>query len=113
VICLCFQGGSCESLPAGAGSGRVAGSVPGLLDVLSLSEDEAWSCSPTVPHLVSTCCRHIMQYGLHTLGIFRVSSSKKRVRQVSKIINTSLTFLIQFLRLFYKLILTLNSEFIK
>ncbi|KAF4531483.1 hypothetical protein B566_EDAN004255 [Ephemera danica] len=79
------QGGSCESLPAGRPG--VAGSVPGLLDVLSsIGGDEALEGSlwppPSVPHVVATCCRHIMQHGLHTLGIFRVSSSKKRVRQL-------------------------------
>ena len=43
--------------------------------------------SPLVPALVTTCCRHLLQYGLHTVGIFRVSSSKKRVRQVSRVIQ--------------------------
>ena len=35
-----------------------------------------------VPALVSTCFKHLESTGLHTLGIFRVSTSKKRVRQV-------------------------------
>ncbi|XP_059490290.1 uncharacterized protein LOC132205326 isoform X2 [Neocloeon triangulifer] len=60
------KGGSCESLPAG------------ILEVAS--DDDP--ISPSVPHLVSTCCNHISKYGLSTLGIFRVSSSKKRVRQL-------------------------------
>ncbi|CAB3379393.1 Hypothetical predicted protein [Cloeon dipterum] len=60
------KGGSCESLPAG------------LLEVAADEEP----ISPSVPHLVSTCCNHISKYGLNTLGIFRVSSSKKRVRQL-------------------------------
>lgn len=29
-----------------------------------------------------TCIRHIEKYGLNTIGIFRVSTSKKRVRQL-------------------------------
>ncbi|XP_072945402.1 uncharacterized protein RhoGAP102A isoform X2 [Epargyreus clarus] len=37
---------------------------------------------PKVPALVSACLAHLRQYGLHTLGLFRVSSSKKRVRQL-------------------------------
>ena len=37
---------------------------------------------PQVPQLVSACIRHIETHGLHTVGIFRVSSSKKRARQV-------------------------------
>ncbi|XP_034237562.1 uncharacterized protein LOC117643033 [Thrips palmi] len=74
-----------------------AGSVPGQLNSLSsapsstatdflddeLSELLAESSRiPWVPHLVSTCLRHLTNHGLHTLGIFRVSSSKKRVRQL-------------------------------
>ncbi|XP_010884966.1 rho GTPase-activating protein 6 isoform X2 [Esox lucius] len=35
-----------------------------------------------VPRLVDSCCRHLEKYGLQTVGIFRVGSSKKRVRQL-------------------------------
>lgn len=35
-----------------------------------------------VPRVVDSCCQHIEKYGLHTVGIFRVGSSKKRVRQL-------------------------------
>ncbi|XP_023689218.2 rho GTPase-activating protein 6-like [Paramormyrops kingsleyae] len=35
-----------------------------------------------VPHLLELCCRHIETHGLHTVGIFRVGSSRKRVRQL-------------------------------
>ncbi|XP_051975878.1 rho GTPase-activating protein 6-like isoform X2 [Xyrauchen texanus] len=35
-----------------------------------------------VPKVVERCCNHIQTYGLQTLGIFRVGSSKKRVRQL-------------------------------
>ncbi|XP_072914307.1 rho GTPase-activating protein 6-like isoform X2 [Hemitrygon akajei] len=35
-----------------------------------------------VPRIVQQCCRHIECYGLQTVGIFRVGSSKKRVRQL-------------------------------
>ncbi|CAL4123085.1 unnamed protein product, partial [Meganyctiphanes norvegica] len=38
--------------------------------------------TPQIPGLVSQCFSHLESTGLHTLGIFRVSSSKKRVRQV-------------------------------
>lgn len=40
--------------------------------------------SPQIPSLVNKCLKHLETNGMHTLGIFRVSSSKKRVRQVSK-----------------------------
>ncbi|XP_078268567.1 rho GTPase-activating protein 6-like isoform X2 [Rhinoraja longicauda] len=35
-----------------------------------------------VPRIVQQCCRHIESYGLQTVGVFRVGSSKKRVRQL-------------------------------
>uniref|UniRef100_H3DAN2 Rho GTPase activating protein 6 n=1 Tax=Tetraodon nigroviridis TaxID=99883 RepID=H3DAN2_TETNG len=37
---------------------------------------------PQVPRVVDSCCQHIEKYGLQTVGIFRVGSSKKRVRQL-------------------------------
>ncbi|XP_028249582.1 rho GTPase-activating protein 6 isoform X2 [Parambassis ranga] len=35
-----------------------------------------------VPRIVDLCCQHLEKYGLQTVGIFRVGSSKKRVRQL-------------------------------
>uniref|UniRef100_A0A8C4WM94 Rho-GAP domain-containing protein n=1 Tax=Gopherus evgoodei TaxID=1825980 RepID=A0A8C4WM94_9SAUR len=35
-----------------------------------------------VPRVVDRCCQHIEAYGLQTVGIFRVGSSKKRVQQL-------------------------------
>ncbi|KAG7330312.1 hypothetical protein KOW79_006534 [Hemibagrus wyckioides] len=35
-----------------------------------------------VPRVMERCCQHIDTYGLQTVGIFRVGSSKKRVRQL-------------------------------
>ncbi|XP_041075677.1 rho GTPase-activating protein 6-like [Polyodon spathula] len=35
-----------------------------------------------VPRIMDSCCQHIEMYGLQTVGIFRVGSSKKRVRQL-------------------------------
>ncbi|CAJ1085831.1 rho GTPase-activating protein 36 isoform X1 [Xyrichtys novacula] len=35
-----------------------------------------------VPRVVERCCNHIETHGLQTVGIFRVGSSKKRVRQL-------------------------------
>ncbi|CAD7093970.1 unnamed protein product [Hermetia illucens] len=37
-----------------------------------------------VPALVLECIKHIEEHGLHTVGIFRVSTSKKRVRQLKE-----------------------------
>lgn len=67
---------------------RIVGSVPGLLDTLSCGstaditggglDDES-----SVPNILHECIRYLEQNGLHTLGIFRVSTSKKRIRQVN------------------------------
>ncbi|XP_068622936.1 uncharacterized protein [Battus philenor] len=40
------------------------------------------SGGPKVPGLVSACLTHLRRHGLRTLGLFRVSASKKRVRQL-------------------------------
>ncbi|KAI5632554.1 rhoGAP domain-containing protein [Phthorimaea operculella] len=37
---------------------------------------------PKVPALVSACLAHLRRHALRTVGLFRVSSSKKRVRQL-------------------------------
>lgn len=36
-----------------------------------------------VPSIVQTCIKFLEEHGLTTVGIFRVSTSKKRVRQVN------------------------------
>lgn len=82
---LILQKGSCESLA----HQRIAGSVPGLLDELSCSSTADIDVSTTgeeeraIPHVITECIRHLEANGLHTLGLFRVSASKKRVREVS------------------------------
>ncbi|XP_075211671.1 rho GTPase activating protein at 102A isoform X2 [Lycorma delicatula] len=69
--------GSCESLISPTLS------MPGLLDSLSCGSTQDLSAPEGgVPNIVMTCLRHLEMHGLHTLGIFRVSSSKKRVRQL-------------------------------
>ncbi|XP_067125142.1 rho GTPase-activating protein 6-like isoform X1 [Centruroides vittatus] len=40
------------------------------------------SSDPQIPNVVNSCVRHLEEYGLHTLGLFRVTSSKRRVRQL-------------------------------
>ncbi|TKS67144.1 Rho GTPase-activating protein 6 [Collichthys lucidus] len=35
-----------------------------------------------VPRVVDLCCQHLEKHGLQTVGIFRIGSSKKRVRQL-------------------------------
>ncbi|KAJ7319618.1 hypothetical protein JRQ81_019129 [Phrynocephalus forsythii] len=49
------------------------------------SRDKKLSLNPIyrqVPRLVDSCCQHLEKRGLQTVGIFRVGSSKKRVRQL-------------------------------
>ncbi|XP_066997768.2 uncharacterized protein [Anabrus simplex] len=68
------ESGSCESL--------MVGSVPGLLDTLSCDSAVDADYEPAVPQIVSSCFRYLEIYGINTLGLFRVSSSKKRARQL-------------------------------
>lgn len=82
---LILQKGSCENLMLRS---RMVGSVPGLLDTLSCGSIADLASSPmeeecAVPNILNECIRHLEQHGLNTLGIFRVSTSKKRIRQVS------------------------------
>ncbi|XP_077783636.1 rho GTPase-activating protein 6 isoform X1 [Podarcis muralis] len=49
------------------------------------SRDKKLSLNPIyrqVPRVVDSCCQHLEKHGLQTVGIFRVGSSKKRVRQL-------------------------------
>ncbi|XP_058147563.1 rho GTPase-activating protein 6 isoform X2 [Dasypus novemcinctus] len=49
------------------------------------ARDKKLSLNPIyrqVPRLVESCCQHLEKHGLQTVGIFRVGSSKKRVRQL-------------------------------
>ncbi|XP_059080446.1 uncharacterized protein LOC131878482 isoform X2 [Tigriopus californicus] len=82
--------GSCESLNnldfRRSSLGR---SQCSALDALSfascferLDQDENPGPFPNVPAIVLQCIRHLEIHGLRTVGIFRVSSSKKRVRQL-------------------------------
>uniref|UniRef100_A0AAY4AF23 Rho-GAP domain-containing protein n=1 Tax=Denticeps clupeoides TaxID=299321 RepID=A0AAY4AF23_9TELE len=60
-------------------------SHPNELEMKKASAAPKLSLNPIyrqVPRVVERCCRHIETYGLHTVGIFRVGSSKKRVRQL-------------------------------
>ncbi|XP_021104774.1 rho GTPase-activating protein 6 isoform X2 [Heterocephalus glaber] len=49
------------------------------------ARDKKLSLNPIyrqVPRLVDSCCQYLEKHGLQTVGIFRVGSSKKRVRQL-------------------------------
>ncbi|XP_071651422.1 uncharacterized protein Rhogap102a [Temnothorax longispinosus] len=72
--------GSCESLSSKGGA--LTGSDSGVLEL----SDSGGGCSASewdmVPGIVRQCIRHLEVTGLRTLGVFRVSPSKKRVRQL-------------------------------
>ncbi|XP_064482022.1 rho GTPase-activating protein 6-like isoform X2 [Ornithodoros turicata] len=49
----------------------------------SSSDDDGLTVQgPQVPRVVRSCLRYLQDFGLTTVGIFRVSSSKRRVRQL-------------------------------
>ncbi|XP_011870512.1 PREDICTED: uncharacterized protein LOC105563497 [Vollenhovia emeryi] len=74
------EGGSCESLSSKGGA--LTGSDSGVLEL----SDSGGGCLVSewdmVPGIVRQCIRHLEATGLRTLGVFRVSPSKKRVRQL-------------------------------
>ncbi|XP_011503034.1 PREDICTED: uncharacterized protein LOC105366327 [Ceratosolen solmsi marchali] len=71
------EGGSCESLSSKGGA--LTGSDSGVLELSDGGPPNEWDAVPTI---VKQCIRHLEMTGLNTLGIFRVSPSKKRVRQL-------------------------------
>lgn len=81
MIFLLLKSGSCESLSFKGGA--LTGSDSGVLE-LSDSGGGPPGEWDAVPGVVRQCIRHIEATGLRTLGIFRISPSKKRVRQVNQ-----------------------------
>ena len=75
-----FQGGSCESLSSKGGA--LTGSDSGVIELNDSGGGGPTGECDSVPGIVRQCIRHLENTGLHTLGLFRVSPSKKRVRQV-------------------------------
>ena len=76
-----FQGGSCESLSSKGGA--LTGSDSGVLELSDSGGGGPPGEWDAVPGVVRQCIRHLENTGLRTLGVFRVSPSKKRVRQVN------------------------------
>uniref|UniRef100_T1JCG3 Rho-GAP domain-containing protein n=1 Tax=Strigamia maritima TaxID=126957 RepID=T1JCG3_STRMM len=72
---------SCESLNTESFKQRV---FPELSKLNSSSSELEINLSrnPQVPEIANMCFRHLENFGLNTFGIFRVGSSKKRVRQL-------------------------------
>lgn len=92
------QSGSCDSLFSkhdsrftASNSGDSLSDAGGIGN--SLEDDDASSkfsngsvrqTQPQVPPLITACIDHLTNYGLHVVGIFRVSTSKRRIREVQK-----------------------------
>ncbi|XP_015429085.1 PREDICTED: uncharacterized protein LOC107185833 [Dufourea novaeangliae] len=73
-------GGSCESLSSKGGA--LTGSDSGVLELSDSGGGGPPGEWDAVPGVVRQCIRHLENTGLRTLGVFRVSPSKKRVRQL-------------------------------
>ena len=41
-----------------------------------------------VPNIVKSCCKHISEHGLDVVGIFRIDSSKKRIKEIKEMYDT-------------------------
>lgn len=91
-FCPFQQSGSCDSLFSKHDT-RFTNSGESLSEGFgnSLEDDDASAkfsngsvrqSQPQVPPLVTACIDHLTNYGLHVVGIFRVSTSKRRIREV-------------------------------
>lgn len=89
--CLLYEStrraASSDSLSESENSSRNTSSS--LIEALSLPPScasrggsQAVGSTLQVPHVVDACFKHLETHGLQTLGIFRVGSSKKRVKQL-------------------------------
>ncbi|CAO1343516.1 unnamed protein product [Diamesa serratosioi] len=88
--------GSCESLPTKTDNDYLNSTFLPLYhtnidrrssqddDILSINLPGVQRCQLKfqVPSIVLACTKYLEEYGLNTVGIFRVSTSKKRVRQL-------------------------------
>lgn len=93
------RSGSCESLPARTEFAEYLHNTflplsHTNIDRRSSHDDDEFINIPgvhsqlqQVPSIVLTCTRYLEENGLSTVGIFRVSTSKKRVRQVRRSMN--------------------------
>lgn len=41
-----------------------------------------------VPNIVKSCCKHISEHGLDVVGIFRIDSSKKRIKEIKELFDS-------------------------
>jgi hypothetical protein len=41
-----------------------------------------------VPNIVKSCCQHISEHGLDVVGIFRIDSSKKRIKEIKELFDS-------------------------
>ncbi|CAL8134686.1 unnamed protein product [Orchesella dallaii] len=63
-------------------------SVSSVFEMPKEDKEQLQSPQMSVPAIVSACINHLESYGLHTTGIFRVSTSLKRIRQLREIIDS-------------------------
>lgn len=94
-VAYILQLGSCESLFHLAGSTSAThlghsdeGCGSSLEDYdtsgsLSAPSGIQRTAQQQVPPLVMACIEHLTMYGLNVVGIFRVSTSKRRIREVN------------------------------
>jgi len=52
------------------------------------NQNLAIRCEGLVPNIVKSCCRHISEFGLDVVGIFRIDSSKKRIKELKEMYDT-------------------------
>lgn len=57
-------------------------------DAQGLNQNLSIRSEGLVPNIVKSCCKHISEYGLDLVGIFRIDSSKKRIKEIKEMYDT-------------------------
>ncbi|XP_025408435.1 uncharacterized protein LOC112682133 isoform X2 [Sipha flava] len=74
---------SCDSTSTPPVSELIKNFTSSSSDILSDdNDDDIKSKKNGVPSFVTSCLTYLEKYGLHKVGVFRISSSKKRLRQL-------------------------------
>ncbi|KAH8269806.1 hypothetical protein KR018_011283 [Drosophila ironensis] len=93
---------SCESLPVTCGSiepfANISKASPSILQLelmnseLDFDKQIHETAQLQIPIFVNTCIEYLTEYGLEIVGLFRVSTSKKRVKQLREEFNKNSHF---------------------
>ena len=74
--------------PSNLLSSIAASPVLNAKNMLATNQNFAIRSEGLVPNIVKSCCKHISEHGLDVVGIFRIDSSKKRIKEIKEMFDT-------------------------